>query len=66
MEPPLEVRGEQLLRPSRVAGVERLVQAQHQELAALLLRLPACQLRCRVVLRRRRRSGLLMVSQFLP
>lgn len=39
MEPPLQLGGEQLLCLGRVAGVEHLVQAQHQELATLLLRL---------------------------
>lgn len=67
MEPPLEVRRQQLLRPARVAGVERLVEAQHQEAVALLLRLlprEGGQLR-RLLRARRRRSLTLVVGRQL-
>nr|ACN31740.1 unknown [Zea mays] len=71
MEPPLEVRRQQLLRPARVAGVERLVQPQHQEAVALLRRLPAqrrlrVQLRRLVRARRRRSQTWSRGSQLLP
>ena len=71
MEPPLEVGRQQLLRPARVAGVERLVQTQHQEAVALLRRLPPgerrrVQLRRLVRARRRRRSLTSRDSQLLP
>jgi len=42
MEPPLEVGGEEGLHGGVVAAVERLVQAEHQELVALLLGLGLC------------------------
>jgi len=42
MEPPLEVGGEEGLHGGVVAAVERLVQAEHQELVALLLCLCSC------------------------
>ena len=74
MEPPLEVGRQQLLRPARVAGVERLVQPQHQEAVALLRRLPGderrrlrrVQLRRLVRARRRRSLTTSRGSQLLP
>jgi hypothetical protein len=67
MEPPLEVGRQQLLRPARVAGVERLVEAQHQEAVALLLRLlrprEGGQLRRLVRARRGRSLALVVGSQ---
>ena len=74
MEPPLEVGRQQLLRPARVAGVERLVQPQHKEAVALLRRLPGggerrlrrVQLRRLVRARRRRRSLTSWGSQLAP
>ncbi|KAJ1292553.1 hypothetical protein BS78_02G400600 [Paspalum vaginatum] len=39
MEPPLQVRGQQRLHARVVARVQRLVQTEHEELVALLLRL---------------------------
>jgi hypothetical protein len=67
MEPPLEVGRQQLLRPARVAGVERLVQPQHQEAVALLRRLLRGERRLRRVQLRRlvraRRRRCLMTSR---
>jgi hypothetical protein len=68
MEPPLEVGRQQLLRPARVAGVERLVQPQHQEAVALLRRLLRGERRLRRLVRARRRRCLMTSrgSQLVP
>lgn len=61
MEPPLEVGGEEGVDGGVVAAVERLVEAEHQELVALLLGL--------VPARRRGEPALQLiqlVSQLLP